>query len=155
MRTWVYSNVQLGGGSPSGPQDHAHFIGTFETPGFDHAALRFGPVRGAYLGGFIKNDDAFSLNTSTTFISPNKWTCVEWAIVKNSTHDEMHGWVNGTQVLEATQQSDWQNIKTNNFATADATKFISFGWRKFGSGPNVSSIWFDDIAVGTSRIGCN
>ncbi|MCR6652462.1 MAG: hypothetical protein NVV73_13670 [Cellvibrionaceae bacterium] len=69
--------------------------------------------------------------------------------------DRMYGWVGGQSVLNAESANDWQNSASADFVNADSTAFISFGWRQFGSVANVRDIWFDDIAVGTSRIGCN
>lgn len=157
VRTWMYSSVQLGGGSAGSDGDHAHFLGTLQTPGFDDGeSLRFGPVKKAYLGGFIpKPTDTGSINQTAHSIPANKWTCVEWAAVKNSSFDKMYAWVDGTEVLSAEGNNDWSNGAKANFVNANATKYISFGWRQFGGGANVSSIWFDDIAVGTERIGCN
>jgi hypothetical protein len=157
VRAWVNSSVQIGGGSAGGAGDHAHFIGTLQTPGQDSGAeLRFGPVQRAYLGGFTPTyGDAFTKSTTPGNVPANTWTCVEWAVEDATTFDHMYAWVNGTQVLKAETKEDWQNNARADFVNADSTAFVSFGWRQFGSGANVKNIWFDDIAVSTSRIGCN
>lgn len=67
----------------------------------------------------------------------------------------MYGWVNDEQVLAAESMSDWQNGPRADFINPDSTSYVSFGWREFGSVANVSSIWFDDIAVAESRVGCS
>lgn len=157
VRAWVYSSSQLGGGAKGGAGDHAHFIGTLQTPGQDSGAeLRFGPVQKAFLGGFMPTyGDSFTKSETQGSVPANTWTCVEWAVVDAASFDHMYAWVNGTQVLSAESASDWQNGPRADFVNANSTAYVSFGWRQFGSGANVSSIWFDDIAVGTSRIGCN
>lgn len=155
VRAWVYSPAQLGGGSAGGGGDHAHFIGTLQTPGSDEGQeLRFGPVQRAYLGGFSpKPGDAFTKAQPTVSIPANTWTCVEWAVEDGASFDRMYAWVDGQQVLAAESASDWQNSISTDFAKINT--YISFGWRQFGSVANIRDIWFDDIAVGTSRVGCN
>ncbi len=155
VRAWVYSPAQLGGGSAGGGGDHAHFIGTLQTPGSDDGReLRFGPVQRAYLGGFSpKPGDAFTKAQPTVFIPANTWTCVEWAVEHAPNFDHMYGWVGDQQVLSAESASDWQNSINADFS--NSMTYISFGWRQFGSVANISNIWFDDIAVGNSRVGCN
>ena len=157
VRAWVYSPVQLGGGSAGGAGDHAHFIGTVEVPGQDSGAeLRFGPVQRAYLGGFMPTyGDAFTNNQTAGSIPANTWTCVEWGVESAAGFDRMYGWVNGEQVLAAESAGDWQNGPRADFVNANSMSHISFGWRQFGSVADVSDIWFDDIAVATTRIGCN
>lgn len=156
VRAWVYSTAQIGGGSAGSAGDHAHFLGTLEVPGQDSGAeLRFGAVQRAFLGGFMPTyGDSFTKNQAGS-VPANTWTCVEWAVVDEPNFDHMYGWVNGTQVLAAEAAGDWQNGPRADFVNSKSTSYISFGWRQFGSVANVSSIWFDDIAVGTSRIGCN
>lgn len=157
VRAWVYSSAQIGGGSEGGAGDHAHFMGTLEVPGQDSGAeLRFGAVKRSHLGGFMPTyGDSFSKSTNSDSIPANKWTCVEWAVEGSSSFDHMYAWVDGTQVLSAESANDWQNGPRADFVNANSTKYISFGWRQFGSVANISSIWFDDIAVSSSRIGCN
>ncbi len=120
------------------------------------AELRFGPVEAAYLGGFMPTyGDSYTNTRGTGSIPANTWTCVEWAVESTGSFDHMYGWVDGEQVLAAQSQSDWQNGPRADFVNASSTAFISFGWRQFGAVANVSDIWFDDIAVSTTRIGCN
>lgn len=157
VRAWVYSPAQLGGGgSPTGAGNHAHFLGTLEVPGMDSGAeLRFGPVQGSFLGGFMPTyGDSFTKAEAAPAVLANTWTCVEWAIEKTAGFNRMRAWVNGTEAFDATSASDWQNGPRADFFNNQSTAYISFGWRQFGSVANISSIWFDDIAVGTEQIGC-
>jgi hypothetical protein len=155
VRAWVYSPAQLGGGSPGSAGDHAHIIGTLQTPGSDEGQeLRFGPVQRSYLGGFApKPGDAFTKAQPNVFIPANTWTCVEWAVEDTANFDRMYAWVGNQSVFAAESANDWQNSISADFAKINS--YISFGWRQFGSVANIRDIWFDDIAVGTSRIGCN
>lgn len=157
VRAWVNPSATLGGGSPGGAGDHAHFIGTLQTPGQDSGAeLRFGPVQRAYLGGFMPTyGDSFTNLQTSASLPANTWTCVEWAVEDHPTFDHMYAWVNDELVLSATEPSHWANGPRADFVNPDSTAYVSFGWRQFGNVANISSIWFDDIAVGTSRIGCN
>lgn len=158
VRAWVNVDASLGGGVEGGAGDHAHFMGTFVDPtaGDNQNELRFGPVKKGYIGGFMpKPGDAFTKDTPSATISASTWTCVEWQLSKNATFDKMYGWVDDVQVLSAESAADWQNSAASSFYGAAFAKYISFGWRAFGSVANVTDIWFDDIAVSTERIGCN
>lgn len=155
VRAWVYSPAQLGGGSAGGGGDHAHIIGTLQTPGSDDGQeLRFGPVQRAYLGGFSpKPGDAFTKAQPTVVIPSNTWTCVEWAVEDAPNFDRMYAWIGDQPLFAAESVDDWQNTIDADFAKIIG--YVSFGWRQFGSVANISNIWFDDIAVGNSRVGCN
>ncbi len=156
VRAWMNIPVSLGGGAVGGAGDHAHFLGTLENPAQDLKELRFGAVKKGTLGGFMpKPGDSFTNNTSSISIPANTWTCVEWAVVDDPSFDQMYGWVNGQQVFAATAANHWQNTTPAVFTGGGFTNYISFGWRQFGNVANVTDIWFDDIVVGTERIGCN
>ncbi|TDV57356.1 hydrolase [Actinophytocola oryzae] len=82
----------------------------------------------------------------------NTWTCVEFAI----TGSELRTWVDGTEVagLHAdatpTQDVDSQWLRRGNWRPS-LTDF-RFGWESYGQGSD--TLWFDDVALAQSRVGC-
>ncbi len=162
-RFWMNIPVQLGGGIKGADGNHAHFMSySTEMSGSNKQELRFGTIQNAILGAFLPQGiDAGTENiVPKTTIPANKWVCLEFAMVKNSTFDQVYAWVDGQPILEAVSPSNWARNPGQFFsATTNASKIdnhISFGWRSFGDNKGVENIWFDDIAVSTEgRIGCN
>jgi hypothetical protein len=157
VRTWMNTSADIGKSTPGGHGDHAHFMGTFASPeiGSVPREVRFGIVRGGPLGGFHPSDgDTSTEQNPATTIQSGVWTCVEWAVYRDTAFDEMYGWVNDELVLAAVGSSDWGQIGSSNWA--DGTQnYVQFGWRQFGSVASMTDIWFDDIVVSESRVGCN
>lgn len=80
------------------------------------------------------------------------WTCVEFGI----TGTELRTWVNGTEIagLHAdstpTPDVDSQWLRRGTWRPTPAD--FRFGWESYGVGAD--TLWFDDVALGASRIGC-
>jgi hypothetical protein len=80
------------------------------------------------------------------------WTCVEFGI----TGSELRTWVNGTEAagLHAdsvpTQDVDSQWLRRGTWRPALSD--FRFGWESYGNGGD--TLWFDDVALAQSRIGC-
>jgi hypothetical protein len=91
---------------------------------------------------------AGAYTASTTPLVPlDAWTCVEWE-VDTGTPNQMHAWVNGTQVT----QLDLMEATTGT---------PQIGGLDVGLGiypPNASTaaldVWLDDVIVDRARIGC-
>lgn len=81
------------------------------------------------------------------------WACVEFGI----TGTELRTWLNGTEVagLHAddtpTQDVDSQWLRRGTWRPAPAD--FRLGWESYGVGED--TLWFDDVALGPSRIGCS
>jgi hypothetical protein len=88
-------------------------------------------------------------------IPTNTWTCVEFVV--NGGNGQMQTWVNGTEVpglhedgvATADIDSQWVNSRP---AWRPALADFRIGWESYGVGAD--TLWFDDVAVGSSRIGC-
>lgn len=88
-------------------------------------------------------------------LMPDTWHCLEF-LYDGSAH-ELHVWFEGEAVPGLTV-TDWttppggEGNNPNNPIPEWAPQFesIRFGWELGGSG----DIWFDDIALATSRVGC-
>ena len=81
------------------------------------------------------------------------WNCVEFTV--DQTRGTMQTWLNGTSVPGLVQDgvpthdidSQWLN-RTWRPALTD----LRLGWESYGEGAD--TLWYDDVAVGTARIGC-
>ncbi|KJK37910.1 cellulose-binding protein [Lentzea aerocolonigenes] len=89
----------------------------------------------------------------STPLAVNQWTCVEFGI----TGSELRTWVNGTEVpgLRAdgvpTPDVDSQWLRRAGWRPA-LTNF-RLGWESYGNGDD--TLWFDDVVLAASRIGCS
>jgi hypothetical protein len=158
VRAWVFSSTQLGGVGGSGPGNHGHFMGTMTNISNNPTnEIRYGIVDGNRLGGMQINGDAFTLATagdSSAKVPASTWTCVEYSL--NDVGGKMYAWINDKQVLTAESGSAWQNGNGSDRINAADLGYVHFGWRGgFGSVAKPTDIWFDDIVVSTSRVGCN
>jgi hypothetical protein len=108
-----------------------------------------------------KSDDATLPELSPTGISMStaipalKWTCIEFAI--DSNQGTLKTWVDGNAPagLEvdgtATPDVDRRWLQRANWRPALAD--FKLGWEQYSNVAN--TLWFDDIALNTSRIGCS
>ncbi len=85
-----------------------------------------------------------------------KWYCVEFRA--DGPNSQLQAWVDGSEVmgmkLDATPTPDVDQQFINqkaNWKPSFANVF--FGWESYGGVGN--TLWFDDVAVSSSRIGCN
>jgi hypothetical protein len=85
----------------------------------------------------------------------NQWTCVEFQV--DGGQGQLRTWVDGTLVPglvdDGVQTADvdrqWIASRTSwRPALAD----LRLGWESYAGGDD--TLWFDDVAMGTSRIGC-
>jgi hypothetical protein len=83
--------------------------------------------------------------TESVNLTGGTWYCVE--VYFNGTGNEAQVWIDGEaltglHVTEASMCAGWAPTFTH----------IKFG---AGANSNIGAIWYDDIAVSTTRIGCN
>jgi hypothetical protein len=76
-----------------------------------------------------------------------KWVCVEGLF--DVSGQKVAAWLDGVQVVKADSQADWHAASTY----PAALKRVGFGWEAYGSVAN--TVYYDDVAIGTERIGCN
>jgi hypothetical protein len=86
-------------------------------------------------------------------LAVNQWACVEFGI----TGSEMRTWLNGNEVpgLRAdgvpTPDVDSQWLRRSGWRPALAN--FRLGWESYGNGDD--TLWFDDVVMAASRIGCS
>jgi hypothetical protein len=77
-----------------------------------------------------------------------RWFCLEWEFNDRPNHSVI--WVDGKQIYEA----NFVSKKTG--ATSDLVggfDEIAFGFRLWGAAPEAFDVFYDDIAIGTERMG--
>ncbi|HKP60284.1 MAG TPA: hypothetical protein VJV78_26345, partial [Polyangiales bacterium] len=108
-----------------------------------------------------ESDDATLPELSPAGIALSKkpatqtWLCLEFEV--DSKNKALHTWLDGQPVEglqvdgEGTPNIDgqWRNKADWQPKPQD----VRFGWESYGSDAN--TLWFDDVALGSTRIGCN
>jgi hypothetical protein len=145
-RFYVRAFVRLGAPMVSG---HNTFViaDLFASPGTGNA-LRLGEQNsmlmmtvGGDAHGYLSNQNYYNDGKPGVVLATDTYSCLE--LLLDATNTEIEVWVDGVDVpdLHVT------NLAHENY---DA---LRFGFEKY-AGP-VSDFWYDDIAVGSARIGCD
>jgi hypothetical protein len=127
-----------------------------KTPGQVGDEVRFGEVKG-YIGTNEVPSDDFTpklTQPNTSTIVPNRWACVEVAFLADQSPHTLTAWVDGAMVHSITSTpAQWEHMTLTS--TWMAGKFVEavIGWQSF-SGID-TDLWFDDVVLSTSPIGCN
>ncbi|MFO0727961.1 MAG: hypothetical protein U1E65_29545 [Myxococcota bacterium] len=81
---------------------------------------------------------------------PGQWVCLEWEVRASDT--SIRVWIDGTAHPELTVTA--ANKAGLVFPTFDS---VWFGWWLYQGGPTPDhyDVWFDDIALRTTRVGCD
>jgi hypothetical protein len=97
----------------------------------------------------------FALTLAAPPAPTANWHCFEYGI--SETQGTIQAWLDSTEVkgLEENGTST-QGVSDQWLKAAWHPKFadVRFGWLDFGGQQPPMTLWFDDIAVGPSRIGC-
>jgi hypothetical protein len=111
-------------------------------------AVRFGEMNrmlslsvGGDSHGALSNDDFYDDQVLGPRFVANEWSCLEGFFKTDPA--EINFWLDGKEVADF-HHTDWP---------ADNYDALRFGFEKY-AGPELE-IWFDDIAIGAERIGCN
>lgn len=91
-----------------------------------------------------------------------KWTCLEWQI--DPTDNNMRVFIDGVAKDALTVSTKDHNNRSGNKATNGALDFVipaafdqfKIGWQLYQGGGNLKTqdLWFDGMALSTTRIGC-
>jgi hypothetical protein len=90
--------------------------------------------------GALSNQNYYNDGKPGVAFTPSTWTCLE--VLIDHARPEIDVWVDGTEVPDL-HHTDWP---------LDSYDSVRFGFEKY-AGPAID-IWYDDIAIGTERIGC-
>jgi hypothetical protein len=99
---------------------------------------------GIWNGGLIQNHYSPNDDSQDTKMLPpfDEWFCLEYEL--DSTAGNVKGYLNDVEI-KGLEHMGWP---PTNVAT------LQFGVDRYGSFPVAEDIWFDDVAVDSSRIGC-
>jgi hypothetical protein len=151
VRFWVMHNTGLSAG-------HVTFVAMNDTAA-GNTSLRLGGQNGALMFN-RQSDDATLPDQSPAGVAQSlplpvsTWQCIEFEV--NSTSGHISTWVNGTSVPGLTEDGvptpdiDDQWLAKPGWRP-DLTD-LRFGWESYAS--ETDTLWFDDIALSSARIGC-
>jgi len=91
--------------------------------------------------GALSNQNFYNDGKPGVAFAPSTWVCLE--VLIDHARPEIDVWVDGVEVPDL-HHTDW---------ALDTYDSLRFGFEKY-AGPAID-IWYDDIAIGTERIGCN
>lgn len=91
----------------------------------------------------------------STKLTPNEWHCVEFSI--DQAAGKLQTWIDGVSLaglqIDGTATSEVDANWLRNGAWHPVLKDLKLGWEQYsGAG---TTVWYDDVALHTSRIGCN
>jgi hypothetical protein len=154
VRLWVRHTTAL-------PTGHVTFLAMNDSAA-GNTDLRMGGQNSALMWN-RQTDDATLPAQSPTGVAQslplptNTWTCVEYGV--NGTNGQLATWVNGTAVAGLTEDGvPTQDVDAQWLSGAGATwrphlTDLRLGWESYGGG-GADTLWFDDVALATARIGC-
>lgn len=154
VRFWVMHTTAL-------PTGHMTFVAMNDSSE-NNTDLRFGGQDGALMWNRQSDDQTLPDQSpagvaESTALPVNAWTCVELQV--NGSNGDIATWVNGNQVAGLSENGTAvANVSDQWLAGAGASwrpklTDLKFGWESYGGGGN-DTLWFDDIALSTTRIGC-
>jgi hypothetical protein len=151
VRFWIRHTTPL-------PTGHVTFL-AMNDGAAGNTDLRLGGQNGALMWN-RQSDDATLPDQSPAGVAQsvplpvNTWTCVEFSV--SGADGQIHTWVNGAAVPGLTEDG----VPTPNIddqwlgrTWRPALTDLKLGWESYGGG-GPDGLWFDDVALGTSRIGC-
>lgn len=151
VRFWVRHTTEL-------PQQHVTFL-AMEDVNDNSRDLRMGGQNAA-LQWNRESDDATLPAQSPAGVAlsaplpVDEWACLEYQL--DGQNGLLETWLNGEQVTglvvdgEPTQDVDQQWLSRAGWAP-DVVD-LRLGWESYGEGAD--TLWYDDVAVGTTRTGC-
>jgi hypothetical protein len=148
----------LGSGSDIYGRYYANFLIAFNQDHTTHMMMTDPVAQTLRMGGQFgvldwnrASDDSIMPDGSPTSdagsiaIAANTWYCIEFHLSR--TTGQIETWVNGNAIASlTTPQTRWGSSYIPNPSN------WGLGWESYGSDPN--TVWYDDIALGTSRLGC-
>jgi hypothetical protein len=151
VRFWVMHTTPL-------PTGHVTFVAMTDAAN-GGTSLRLGGQNGALMWN-RQSDDATLPDQSPAGVAQsvtlpvNTWQCIEFEV--NSANGDINTWVNGTLVPGLTEDG----VATPNVSDQwldnpgwrpDLTD-LRLGWESYAS--ETDTLWFDDVALSSARIGC-
>ena len=153
VRTFVYLTRQLGMNPGA---NHETLVALRKDPSGANDEVRFGEIKGVIGTNEVPTDNISPLQAQWgkgPVVPAQQWVCLEVAFLADQPQHVLRAWADGQLVHEVTLPSQWQNGPMP--ANWEQGKFqqVLIGWHSF-SGVD-TDLWFDDVALGAERIGCD
>ncbi|HEX3789101.1 MAG TPA: cellulose-binding domain-containing protein [Pseudonocardiaceae bacterium] len=153
VRLWVRHSTPL-------PTAHVTFLAMNDSAD-GNTDLRLGGQNGALMWNRQSDDATLPAQSpagvaQSAVLPTNVWTCLEFSVDGNN--GRLQTWLNGTAVAGLaedgvpTQDLDGQWLAGSGANWRPRLTDLKLGWESYGVGADTFS--FDDVALGTSRIGC-
>jgi hypothetical protein len=141
-RFWIMSSIDIGG------TEHNAFAGASTGAGTNDTMIEF--AEDDYLAFNTKDQDCFPVvgctgqHPTTPYTIPgNVWQCIEISYDISAQVQQLY--VNGSLVINA------PNYPGATVATS--TPYFKFGYDAYHN--TIRQLWYDDVVVAPTRIGCN
>jgi len=163
VRVWVYMSRQLGQQTNTSA-NHETLIALRTKSGDVNNEIRFGEIKGTVGVNETPSDNIAPTmdkwhKASGPLVAASTWSCIEVAFLADSSPNTLKSWQNGATLFDVAGSGtdQWQNNKVTDDWVAQkfggAPSEVVIGWQSFSSAAN--EIWFDDLVLSTSPIGCN
>ncbi|GAA2006077.1 hypothetical protein GCM10009838_85420 [Catenulispora subtropica] len=153
VRFWMKHTTPL-------PTNHTTFL-ALNDAAHNNTDLRLGAQNGALVWNRESDDATLPAQSpagvaQSVVVPTGAWECLEFAV--DGASGQIHTWFNGTAVPGLTADSvSTPDVDDQWLAGAGASwrprlTDLKLGWEDYSSGDD--TLWFDDVALSTSRIGC-
>jgi len=124
--------------------------------GVTNAHVRYGGQQQQHLMANYDSDGVKSdcWQHSQTKMPEGKWACMEWYF--DGPNNTQKFWLDGTAITDLTVTGQGQgclNDGTGNKWIYPTFQHVFVGWESYQN-DDPREIWIDDVAIGTSKIGC-
>jgi hypothetical protein len=154
VRFWVMHTTPL-------PTGHVTFV-AMNDANAGNTDLRFGGQNGALMWNRQSDDQTLPDQSpagvaQSAALPANTWNCVELQV--NGSTGAVTTWLNGTRVAGLSESGTPVAGVSDQWLSGSGAQWrpsltdLKFGWESYGGGGN-DTLWFDDIALSSSRIGC-
>ncbi|KAF4984590.1 hypothetical protein FZEAL_267 [Fusarium zealandicum] len=150
VRAWIKASKALA-------DSHVTFITMPDTAQGDKKHVRIGGQSGIIMYNH-ESDDATLPDLSPQGIAASKtlpantWRCLEYHLGTDGT---VETWLNGKAVAGLTSKPGVANSNAGQWERSTIKPNVTgvyFGWESYGG--DINTMWYDDIVVDSSRIGC-
>jgi hypothetical protein len=155
VRFWIMHTTPL-------PASHVTFL-AMNDAAHGNTDLRLGGQNGALMWN-RQSDDATLPDQSPAGVAQSAvlptgvWECVEFEV--DGANGQIYTWLNGNAVPGMTEDGvptpnvDDQWLSGSGASWRPNLTDLKLGWESYGGGGN-DTLWFDDAALSTTRIGCS
>ncbi|MEY9910400.1 hypothetical protein ABIA35_006644 [Catenulispora sp. MAP12-49] len=153
VRFWMKHTAPL-------PTNHTTFLAMNDSA-HGNTDLRLGAQNGALMWNRQSDDatlpDQSPAGVAQSVVFPTgAWECLEFSV--DGAGGQIHTWYNGSPVAGLTEDGvstpdvDDQWLSGTGASWRPQLTDLKLGWENYSSGDD--TLWFDDVVLSTSRIGC-